>query len=292
MRILSIDVGGHFIKIGIVEDYKIINSYKIKTERDNVLKVLKGIIKDYQDKIKGVSIGIPGLVKNGIVYHPPNFPKIKVLNLKERLKEYFKMKILIENDANLYAIGEAFFGAGKGYKNVVVITLGTGIGGGIIIDGKIYRSNSGFAGEIGHIVIEKDGRLCNCGMKGCLEAYVGAERIIEDFYRLSGREDVNDVKEIGELARRGDDDALKILNDAGKNIGVAISSLTNILSPDLFIIGGGISNLWNIIYKPIKEEVKKRIKRKVILKKGVLGDNAGIIGGFVLFSQYARDKTS
>ncbi len=290
MKILSIDVGGHFIKIGIVDDYKVLEFSKEKTDRKNVKNVLKEIIKKYEDRIEGVSIGIPGLVNEGIIYSPPNFPDIKRLNLKREIGKDFRKDILIENDANLYAIGESFYGVGKGYKNVVVMTLGTGVGGGIIIDGRLYRGSSGFAGEVGHIVIEKDGRKCNCGMKGCLEAYIGAERIVDDYRKLTGDKKVKDVKEIGELARKGNNNAKRILTEAGKNLGVGISSLVNILSPDLFIIGGGISNLWDLISKPMNYEVKKRIKRKVIIKKGVLGDIAGIIGGYILFEQYARNK--
>lgn len=290
MRILSIDVGGHFIKTGIVEDKKMIHFRKYKTNRNYVIQDLKKIIRKHERKIKGVSVGIPGLVQKGMVYYPPNFPNIKELNLKKELKRYFKFEILIENDANLYTLGEAWEGTGKGYKNIVVMTLGTGVGGGIIIDGRLYRGSSGFAGEVGHIIIEKDGRLCNCGMKGCLEAYIGAERIVKDYVEMTGDNKVNDVIEIGNLARKGNQKARRILNETGKNLGVGISSLFNVLSPDLFVIGGGISNLWDIIEKPMKTEIRKRIKRKIIVKKGVLGDNAGIIGGYILFEQYAGDK--
>lgn len=294
MRILSIDVGGHYFKIGIVEERRILKFLKKKTDRKNVLRDLERIIKNNRKNIDGVAVGFPGLVKDGIVFYPPNFPDIIELDVKGILSKDLKIETIVENDANLYAIGEAIEGAGKDFKNVIVMTLGTGVGGGIIIDGKIYKGKDGFAGEIGHIVIEKDGELCGCGMRGCLESYVGAERILRDFNvlkRKRGGKEAKDVKEIGELGREGDEDAIFVINEAGRNIGVAISSLVNILAPDVFIIGGGISNLWDIMEKPVKDEVRRRIKRDVEIRKGVLGDNAGIIGGYIIFEQYGRNKT-
>lgn len=278
-------------------DGKLERLRKIETNREDVLSSLYSIL-DNAEKFHGISVGFPGFVNNGVVMYPPNFPAIEILPVQEILHQRYNVPVVVENDANLYALGEYTAGAGKESKNMVLFTLGTGVGGGIVIDGEIYRGSRGFAGELGHIIINPDGPLCGCGMRGCLEAYIGAERIIETFvgYRRKGFASVLDypesVKEIYLAAMNGDPLSRFIFSLVGKYLGLAIVSLVNILDPDLFVIGGGISGAWKFIKIGVEEVLNQRLIEGVKVKRGKLGDRAGIIGGWYFLEKYGQHQAS
>ncbi len=181
---IGVDLGGSSIKIGIVsETGKLINKISVKTEAEKGPKsVIEKIVHGIYDltekskyKISGIGIGCPGVVTpgKGIVEKPPNLPGWDKVNIGKIISKEFKRQVFVDNDANAAAIGELTFGSGKKYKSFIMITLGTGVGGGIVIDKKIYHGDFGAAGEIGHISIDYNGPKCNCGSYGCIEAYAG-----------------------------------------------------------------------------------------------------------------------
>ncbi|MFI5237842.1 MAG: ROK family protein, partial [Ignavibacteriales bacterium] len=181
---IGVDLGGSSIKLGIVTNTgRIIKKISLRTEAEKgpkkvIEKIISGIkelIENSKYKISGIGIGCPGVVTpgKGIVENPPNLPGWDRVNIGKIISREFKKTVLVDNDANAAAIGELTFGSGKKYKSFIMITLGTGVGGGIVIDKKIYHGDFGAAGEIGHISIDYNGPKCNCGSFGCIESYAG-----------------------------------------------------------------------------------------------------------------------
>ncbi len=288
--IFGIDLGGTNIKIGVFNlEGELIKSWKASSKsikdpanlQNIILEELKRF--DEYSNIQSIGIGVPGLVTDdGIVIESPNFPDWHYVNIKNTLERTLNIPVNIENDANLFALGEGFFGSARGYKNFVGITLGTGVGGGIIIDGRIYRGSKGMAGEIGHIVIHPSGPQCSCGKRGCLEAYSSAtaiKKMMENQTQL-----VLEAEEIAGLAIRGDKIARKIFEKAGYHLGIGIATIVNLLDMEMVVIGGGVSKAWELleksIYKGLEEHTFKTHLENLQIKKSLLVDEAGIFGGF------------
>ncbi len=187
---------------------------------------------------------------------------------------------MLENDANCMALGESTFGYGKNIKNLVCVTLGTGVGAGIVINNKIYTGRSN-AGELGHITIDINGYKCKCGRRGCLEEYVSARGIKRTAKKLGINKN---ILEIYEMAKLGSIKAKKVYETTGTYLGIGLSTLVKLLDPDLIVIGGGISNAGDLILKPAVKEMKKRtFFRTPSVKIAKLKDNAGAIGAACLF---------
>ncbi|MFH1612281.1 MAG: ROK family glucokinase [bacterium] len=307
---IGIDLGGTDIKAGIINtNGKILFTKSISTDAlsgsEKVILNIKKLIaeclefsKKEKIKISGIGLGSPGLVddqKGIIIGGAINISEWKNIRLANILKKEFKLNTYLDNDVNMVVLGEYFFGAGKNTTNCVCITLGTGIGGGIIIDKKLYRGSFGFAGEIGHISIIYEGLKCNCGGIGCLEAYAGKNAFIEKakmaikkgFATSILKAVENDLtkitpKIICDEARNGDHLSKMIVQDIARYIGAALASVINILNPEIIIIGGGISHAGDLLLDPIKDSIKKfaldlSIKNlKIVQAK--LGNNAGIFG--------------
>ncbi len=253
-------------------------------------------------------MGTPGLIieDTGTVVYAPNVPEWENLPLRSLLQERMGLSVTIENDANAAAIGEHWVGAAAGYSNIVCITLGTGVGGAIIMNNEVWRGSNGAGGEIGHMTVVENGRMCGCGAPGCLEAYASATAIAGQAREQlrSGREsalselcggdmDRIDAAMIAEAAGRGDDMAREVMHRAATLLGTAVSSLTNLLNPELFVIGGGVIRAGDLIFDPIRAEVARRAYKwsASILKivPARLGDDAGIIGAarhFMLSRSY------
>lgn len=303
---LGVDLGGTNIKLGFVSDKgEIISSSMVTTNREGgpqevISQLKKGIsevLLKEEIKIEGIGIGAAGSVssKKGTVSNPPNVPGWGVVNLVKIINEEFNLPVYIDNDANVAAIGEMLYGAGKDYNSFALITLGTGVGGGLILNRKIYQGNTGAAGEIGHISIDYNGRLCNCGSKGCVEAYVGNHYLMDIVKEELGKHqdskilkiinnntDLLTPKIINEAASVGDKYALQIIERVGFYVGVALSSVSNLLDIDTFIIGGGVSAfgtpLINSIKKTIKKNVLKTLKNRIKVVPAMLKNEAGIVG--------------
>jgi len=312
---IGVDLGGTNIVCAIVNyQGKIVNRLKVPTfaergKEATIKRIIETIHENIVqsnialDDIIGIGIGAPGPLdtKRGVINFAPNLPGWRDVPLKKILEVEFSMKVVLENDANAAAWGERCFGIGRGVDNLVCFTLGTGIGGGIIIDSKIYHGSNYGAAELGHMTVNKDGPRCNCGNYGCLEAYSSAtgiknriksrikEGIKSDFLNFDSDDELLDsirLKSIFETARKGDKLTKDIVEEAISYLGIAIANITNILNPEMVVLVGGITNEGDKLLIPLKEEVKKRAfysnykSLKIVI--GKLGGNAGVLGAAAL----------
>ena len=297
MYAIGIDLGATFVKIGLVDNKgKVYFRRKIKTPLnsgktlliDSIVNNVKDIIKESGKAVSGIGIGVPGPVdsKKGIVHYFPNIKGWKEVPLKAMLEKKLGLAVMLDNDVNAMSLGEFVFGAGKGSRNIVCLTLGTGVGGGIIIDSKLYRGGSMTAGEIGHMPINETGPICNCGGIACLERYIGNRYILERAEKIFGNSVT--LERVSELAGLGDKKALAIWTDVAEKLSVALSQVVNLLNPDKIVIGGGVSKAGPFILGPLKKEIRKRAMKdqaahvKIVPAK--LGADAGIIGASLLFT--------
>ena len=303
---VGVDLGGTNTKIGIVSDKgKLVKSISIKTEADcgpktviaNIIKGVETIISKNKLKIQGIGIGCPGVVsiKKGIVENAPNLPGWKNVKLGPIIKEKFSYRVHLENDANAAAIGELMFGAGKKFDSFVMVTLGTGVGGGIVFNKKIFRGEFGAAGEIGHISIDVNGPKCNCGSTGCIEAYAGNSYLKEQIRsELKDYPDSkvwkmieNDLSKVSPriiqaASEKKDAYAKFVIERMGKQLGTALASLSNLLDISTFIIGGGVAGfgkpLLDSARKTISERVLLPLRQRVLVIPAKLQNEAGIKG--------------
>lgn len=307
---VGVDLGGTNVKIGIVSQKgKIIKKISLDTFAsqgpDKVISQIKKGVKELLSKnnlkIQAIGIGAPGVVstKKGTVENPPNLPGWNKVNLGKILQKEFKMKVHVENDANVAAIGEMIFGAGKKILSFVMVTLGTGVGGGIIYKQKLFRGEFGSAGEIGHMSIDINGPQCNCGSFGCVETYVGNHYLVKRVQsELNGHKDSklwklinNDLNLITPLmiqhaAEEGDEYAKSVIQNLGLYLGASLASTANAFDISTFIIGGGVSGfgkpLLNAVEETIISRVLKPIKKRVKVLPAKLKNDAGIKGASAL----------
>jgi glucokinase len=228
-----------------------------------------------------VGIGLPGLwheEKKRILFSP-NIPFLSNADIWEPLQKIFS-KAAVHNDATLAAYGEWVFGKAKGMKDFVLLTLGTGIGGGIFLNGKIYTGSCGFAGEIGHMIINYNGYKCECGSTGCFEAEVSAKAITKRYFEKTGL--ILTPREIAQKARQGDKAAKETYETTGKLLGVGLASVVNIFDPEAVILMGGLSLAGDLLIKPAKEELRKRSyvyrNSQVKILISAIQDKAGVLG--------------
>ena len=303
---VGIDLGGTNTKIGVVdkEGNKIFTT-TMKTESidghkeslDRIANILKENLKEYDIKLTdvgGVGIGVPGpVVKGRIVKFFANFPWQENLDLAAEFEERLGLKVKVDNDVNVITLGEMWKGAGKGHKNVLGIAVGTGIGGGIIIDGNLVSGKNGTAGEIGHSKVVKDGKLCGCGQKGCWEAYASATGLIRE---AQGRLIVNkknklyedtkgrevEAKDIFDAAKDGDEFSMDIVDYEVDYLALGISNLLNILDPEIIVMGGGVSLAGDFLLDRLRERLKKYALPSALegleIVEAELGNDAGILG--------------
>ncbi len=310
---IGIDLGGTNIKAGIVdENYKIVAAASVKTNLprpaegivDGICEAVDIALKKADiklDDIAAVGIGTPGSAnrETGEVLYSNNLG-FKNTPLGDMLKQRLGKNIYVENDANAAAFGEYLAGGGKGYENVVVITLGTGVGGGVIIDGKIYTGFNFCGAELGHTVIEYNGRPCTCGRKGCFEAYSSATALItatkkameenksSRLWEIAGGEIENvDGKTAFDGMRAGDETAIGVVKEYIDYLGCGLTNMANIFQPQILLIGGGICKEGENLTKPLQEIIAKEcycIDEKLLPKLDIckLGNDAGIIGAAFL----------
>lgn len=249
--------------------------------------------------VRAVGCGVPGIVgdQDGVVFSSPNLPEWKDVPVRDLLAKTIGLPVVVDNDANFAALGEARFGAGRGHHNMVLLTLGSGIGGGIILDGKIFHGDEGFAGEVGHIVVEPDGVLCGCGNRGCWERYaasqafrVFAERLPAEerraLHAASGTTLEGLTPELmARLADAGNACAVELWRQFGTHLGIGIATILNVLGVTTFIIGGGIARSFDRFIGAARESVLAHTyahhEKKLVLIQAALGDDAGIIGAAV-----------
>ncbi len=306
--LVGFDIGGTNFRCGLMnENGEIIAFYKQPTgAQKGVEKLMQEIVsqvrlieKEHTEiPIAGIGIGIAGILKpaQGIVCFSPNLPGWRQIPLLDLLKQSISYPIFIENDANLIALGELWQGAGRGEKNFFLLTLGTGIGGGIIYHGHLWSGETS-AAEIGHIKIDPYGERCLCGRRGCLETFasaswlvrrahkhmqLGMPSILTKYYKIT-------AKDVFTAAQRGDILACYLFRLAGWALGIGIANLCNILGFNMVIIGGGMSNAWEKFIGPLKATLTKELLAidysEVKILKASLGDMAGIYGACYLVKQ-------
>jgi glucokinase len=247
--------------------------------------------------VTAIAAACPGPMDpiNGIIIEPPNIPEWKYFPLQEFLEDKFKVSVAINNDANLAAYGEWCFGAGKGISDLIYLTISTGIGGGIILDNKLFIGSAGFAGEIGHTTLVHKGPECSCGQFGHLEAFASGPSIVrwvksqleDEILKERFPAGELDAKLISDAAESGNELAIAAYERAGKYIGLAIADLLHIFNPSRIIIGGGVSRSGDLLFIPIRRAVKEFTISNVYIEKldivpAALGDDSGLLGALVL----------
>lgn len=314
MYYLGVDLGGTTIKVGLVnEAYQIVQKVSGPTKRERsseeVLKDMAMLCKEVikmegitEQEIHSIGIGSPGIASpnEGIILSSSNL-NFEHVNVRQEIQKYIHTEVYVENDANCAALGEVICGAAKGENSVVVVTLGTGVGGGIVVDGKINRGSFFGAGEIGHQVICYDeGLKCGCGRKGCWEQYASALALVRQAQKAvyqhpesmilakakEGKVENINAKIIFEAAQAGDDVASKVLEKYFKYIACGVANLINILEPSMVVLGGGMSAQKEYLTNPVKKYVKEQMYGGLALKTKItaatLGNDAGIIGAAFL----------
>ncbi len=305
----GVDIGGTDIKLVLLDNRgEVVAQSKIETnarrgsdqalerlmEAEKSLLASRGI---KQQDLHALGIGTAGPldIARGIVVQAPNLPGWEGTPITEILHRGLEIPIFLENDANLAAFGEHRLGAGQGSDSVICLTLGTGIGGGIIIDGEIFSGALGAGAEPGHITIDKRGALCACGNRGCLEAMASAaavarmavEAVKEGRGKIiselaGGSAERVDAETVHKAALKGDADAVEILEKAGRSLGVGIANMINIFAPRTVVVGGGLMKAGNFILEPAKEEALRRslkaFTQGVSIVPAMLGSSAGAIG--------------
>ena len=217
---------------------------------------------------------------DGLLTKLPNLPSLNGMNLKKALFDRFGLPVTLENDATAAAIGENWLGAARACYDSIQITLGTGVGGGIIINNEPFRGIDGTAGEIGHICVEPDGHPCGCGSNGCIEQYASATAIVR-MARESGLE-MSRSSEVYDAAMGGNEQAISVFNKMGRYLGITIAGLLNLLNPEMVILSGGAAAGWDAFIEPLHNEIQYRAfaapaaRAKIV--RSELGDNAGILG--------------
>lgn len=294
---IGVDIGGTSIKAALINsDGDVELKVKELTGSDPVAvicKLIDSLYEQSRNNVDGIGLAVAGIIERqaGIVMRSPNIQRLTGLNLKSEIGSRYNVCVVIENDANAAAYGEKCAGSGRNFRDFVTLTLGTGIGGGIVINNKLLP----VAAEIGHISINANGLPCACGNIGCLEAYAsasaiasiaiseiekGKESILKDLY--GGNIYKITTEDIYNAALEGDSLSRTVLKDAGKSLGVGISNIINIFSPEAVILTGGLVGAWNIyIDSAIKEASKRTLKelhQKVNIIPSLLGGDAGIIG--------------
>ena len=300
--IFGVDLGGTTVKMGLFnESGEVLDTWELKTVKvNNGAQILPDIAASIKVKVSekninkddviGVGIGAPGPIDSeGNIFGAPNLGW-GTFNVSETLSNLTGFKVKTGNDANVAALGEMWMGGGKGYKSIVMVTLGTGVGGGVIIDGKIVAGAKGAGGEIGHIFMdENETETCGCGKKGCLEQYGSATGVVRLANRRLAKDDKAsvlrgksvDCKAVWDAVKEGDEVAIEIANEFGKILGRGLGIIACVVNPEAFVIGGGVSKAGNIIIDYIIDNFKETTFRgckETDFKLATLGNDAGIYG--------------
>ena len=301
--VLAADVGGTNTRMAIVTGSGDIHTLlkkptHCKGGRDEMIRFVVSFAGETikksklpKEEICGMGVGFPGPLnaETGTIFNPPNLIGWDSVPLRDILEKELIVPVAIENDANAAALGEWWKGAGSGTNSLFCITLGTGVGGGIILDGKVWHGASSIAGEIGHTTVIRDGIKCSCGNIGCLEAYACSGGILKRVNGALLREGDNDslqpltnLKQVGQMVLQGNEIVLNVIKETGVILGIAIANIANLLNPEMIVLFGGVTHLGENFVGPLKEEVKRRAFKKATeslrIELSQLGDNSGILG--------------
>jgi len=285
------DIGGTQIKFGLVDrDGRLVKKGKVRSPEAmaEILAVIgetwTSLRRSAPGPVRSCGFGIAGFysTKERKILQSPNYPSLNGYPILPALRKVIDVPVRIGNDADMAAYGEYEHGAGRGARSLVLLTVGTGIGGGIILDGKLWEGEGGYAGELGHITVNPDGQTCGCGRRGCLETEASAPRLVRNFQALSGRTDVVDSKDVYLLAKAGDRAALESFGKLAYWLGIGIGIIVTALDPEKVIIGGGVVSAGRLLMDPVVAEARRwshpipfagcRIER------AALGNDAGLVG--------------
>jgi len=312
-KIIAVDLGGTNVRAAFFPSPQppYTEIIKIPTESDQgadhivdrIVTAVRSVMPEGNEPIR-IGLGSPGPLDpaRGVILNAPNLKGFIDFPLRDRLQERLNCPIAIGNDADMACLGEWGFGAGRGTRNMIYMTISTGIGGGIVVNGQLITGGAGLAGEIGHMTMEPDGPMCGCGHRGHLETLSSGPSIARSATeRIRAGEDSSlrlllekhtklSAEDVSEAAASGDALAIAVIAKAGYYVGLQISNLAHALNPEAFILGGGVTNMGELFMEPVRQSVKKNILHSEYLKTmkilpAMLGDDAGIIGAMVLAAQ-------
>lgn len=309
--LIGVDLGGTNIRAALIRRDGVIvrqarrpsmQEHPPEATLERIVEACREVIDSAQAApadVLGVGIGLPGIMDSatGICFWSPNFPHWKDVPIGPRVSEALRLPVFILNDAKCAALGELVFGAGRGVRNMVLITLGTGIGGAFVVDGRLLLGPNGSIGEVGHHTVDPGGRRCGCGNFGCWEAMCARDAIIERAERklqagrasrlreLTARGEIT-PEAVSRAAAEGDPLAREVLEETGFWLGVGVANLINMLNPERFVIGGGIAQAGDLLLEPMRRTVNSRAvplqRRTAQIVPAELGDQAGVMGAAVL----------
>ncbi|TAN21344.1 MAG: ROK family protein [Acidobacteria bacterium] len=303
---IGVDLGGTNLRVAAVDPEgaiceRINLDTEVKEGRLRVVADMCDAVKEIEQRLPeaqlgGIGIGVPGIINlaDGTVRQSPNLPGWSDFPVRDDIEQLLGTQVVLENDANAAALGESWVGAGRNVNSLCMMTLGTGIGGGLILDGRIWHGREGMAGELGHMTIDPNGALCGCGNLGCVEAYASASaisRMAMAAVRVGRSPELaRDADELGDLtaeivyikAKQGDTVAREVFEMVGRSLGVAIANLINIFNLPLYVVGGGVANGWDAFAPSLMAEVHKRslVARSTnpTIVPSALGADAGLVG--------------
>jgi glucokinase len=301
--VLACDMGGTNLRIAAVDSSgRVLCRAEAETPRhSDASKIVDAVVKlalecrsciGSDRDVRGLGLVVPAIIHSseGKIFSSPNLPELNGFYLSDALTEKLGIEVMLENDATAAAIGEHWLGASHGFDSSICVTLGTGVGGGIVLNGQPVRGLDGTAGEIGHICVEPLGVLCGCGSYGCLEQYSSASAIKRMASEMMNqfpdselaKEDAFDALTVYRLGVAGDRLCIEVFRKAGVYLGIALSGLINVLNPEVIVIGGGASEGWELFIDHIRAEIKKRAfqqpAERAKIVRAALGGDAGIIG--------------
>lgn len=312
---IGVDLGGTNLRIAAVSTEgqlmeKITTSTQVARGRDQVITQMCAAIRQLAQKfpgtILGVGVGVPGIIDmaSGMVHESPNLPGWANFPVRDAIQQQLGKPVILENDANSAALGEKWLGAAREVESVCMLTLGTGVGGGIVLGGKVWHGMNGMAAELGHIAVGPEGPVCGCGSRGCLEQWASATAVKRMAVEAIARGEAPDLgramKEdpefsariVFQMAQQGDGAAQKIFRRVGEALGIVMADLVNIFNLPMYLIGGGVSGAWEAFAPNMMDEVRRRsfvysatapdpnlpAKKKTIIARALLGSDAGLFG--------------
>ena len=280
---IGVDLGGTNLRIAAIDDQgrlgeKVTLGTKVSLGREHVIndmcEAIERLIEKYKGSavLLGIGIGVPGIIdmQTGMVRESPNLPGWADAPVRAEIEQRLKTKVILENDANAAAFGEKWLGAAKDFDDMAMLTLGTGVGGGLVLGGKIWYGMNGMAGEFGHSTVEPEGHPCKCGNRGCLEQYASASAVVRmaretiaacpssSLARAAHSDAEFSAKSIYNLAIQGDEDARRIFRRVGRALGITLSAMVNSLNLPIYVVGGGVSSAWEAFSPSIFEELRQR----------------------------------
>jgi glucokinase len=326
---IGVDLGGTNLRIAAVDEHghlmeKVTLGTKVALGRDRVLDDMCDAIRRLSEmynrtgSLVGIGIGIPGIIElpTGMVRESPNLPGWSDYPVRQEIEKRLGTKVILENDANSAALGEKWLGAAKHVEDVAVFTLGTGVGGGIVLNGRIWHGMNGMAGEFGHATVEPEGVPCGCGNRGCIEQYASATAVVRmakeaiagghapALAKAASSDPEFSAKAVYNLAIQGDEEARRIFRRVGRALGIVIATMVNALNLPMYVVGGGVSSAWEAFSPSIFEELRQRSmvyaatappshatgdqgasaqvdargSRNTIITRALLGSDAGLYG--------------